>query len=172
MPVVTSLMIKIFEEKRAPEQWKIARILPLHKKGKKEEIANYRPISNLCSLSKVYERLILARVEEISEIEGVDITGESQYGFKKKCGTETACLEIQSKVAAICDEGKCTAMSSLDLSAAFDVVNRPLLIRRLRVVGLPESIVTLVQDWLTDRLAYCEVGGTTSIMRNIDEGTI
>jgi hypothetical protein len=171
-PVVTSLMVKIFEEKRAPEQWKIARILPLHKKGKKEEISNYRPISNLCSLSKVYERLILARVEEISEIEGVDITGESQYGFKKNCGTETACLEIQSKVAAICDEGKCAAMSSLDLSAAFDVVNRPLLIRRLRVIGLPESIVTLIQDWLTDRVAYCEVGGTTSMMRNINEGTI
>ena len=171
-PIITKLMGKIFEEKRAPEQWKIARILPLHKKGRKEEIANYRPISNLCSLSKVYERLILMRVEEICEIEGVDITGDSQYGFKKNCGTETACLEIQSKIAAICDEGKCAAMSSLDLSAAFDVVNRPLLMRRLRVLGLPESIVTLVQDWLKDRLAYCEIGGVTSMMRNIDDGTI
>ena len=85
---------------------------------------------------------------------------------------QTACLEIQSKIAAICDEGKCAAMSSLDLSAAFDVVNRPLLIRRLRVIGLPESIVTLIQDWLTDRLAYCEVGGVTSMMRMIEEGTI
>jgi hypothetical protein len=171
-PIITRLMGKIFEEKRAPEQWKIARILPLHKRGRKEEIANYRPISNLCSLSKVYERLILMRVEEICEIEGVGITGDSQYGFKKNCGTETACLEIQSKIAAICDEGKCAAMSSLDLSAAFDVVNRPLLMRRLRVLGLPESIVTLVQDWLKDRLAYCEIGGVTSMMRNIDDGTI
>jgi hypothetical protein len=55
-PIVTDLMKKIFKEKRAPDHWKIARILPLHKKGKKEEIANYRPISNLCSLSKVYEK--------------------------------------------------------------------------------------------------------------------
>jgi hypothetical protein len=67
-------------------------------------------------------------VEEIGEIEGIDITGELQYGFKKRCGTETACLEIQSKLAAICDEGKYATMSSLDLSSAFDVVNRPLLI--------------------------------------------
>ena len=171
-PIITDLMKKIYEEKRAPEQWKIARILPLHKKGRKEEIVNYRPISNLCSLSKVYEKLILMRVEEIGENEGVDITGDSQYRFKKNCGTETACLEIQSKIAAICDEGKCAAMSSLDLSAAFDVVNRPLLIRRLRVIGLPENIVTLIQDWLTDRMAYCEVGGVTSMMRMIEEGTI
>ncbi len=170
--IVTDLMKRIFEEKRVPEQWKVARILPLHKKGRKEEITNYRPISNLCSLSKVYERLILMRVEEICEIEGVDITGDSQYGFKKNCGTETACLEIQSKIAAICDEGKCAAMSSLDLSAAFDVVNRPLLVRRLKVIGLPEGIVASIQDWLTNRLAYCEVGGVTSIMRSIDEGTI
>jgi len=81
-------------------------------------------------------------------------------------------LEIQSKIAAICDEGKCAAMSSLDLSAAFDVVNRPLLVRRLKVIGLPEGIVASIQDWLTNRLAYCEVGGVTSIMRSIDEGTI
>lgn len=171
-PIVTDLMKKIFKEKRAPEQWKIARIVPLHKKGKKEEITNYRPISNLCSLSKVYERLILMRVEEIEETEGIDITGESQYGFKKRCGTETACLEIQSRLAAICDGSKYATMSSLDLSAAFDVVNRPLLIRRLRIMGIPENIVLLIKDWLTDRLAYCEVGGVTSMMRNIDEGTI
>ena len=156
-PIVTDLMKKIFKEKRAPDQWKIARILPLHKKGKKEEIANYRPISNLCSMSKVYEKLILMRVEEIGEMEGIDLTGESQYGFKKRCGTETACLEIQSKLAAICDEGKYATMSSLDLSAAFDVVNRPLLIKRLRIMGIPESVVLLIKDWLTDRLAYCKV---------------
>jgi hypothetical protein len=48
--------MKVFEEKRVPEQWKIARILPLLKKGNKEKIGNYRPISNLCSMSKIYER--------------------------------------------------------------------------------------------------------------------
>ena len=110
--IVTDLMKKIFEEKCVPKQWKVARILLLHKKGRKEEITNYRPISNLCSLSKVYERLIIPmQVEEIGEIKGVDKTRDSQYSIKKNCGTETACLEIQSKIVAICDEGKCAAMS-------------------------------------------------------------
>ena len=58
------------------------------------------------------------------------------------------------------------------MSAAFNVVNRLLLMRRLRVIGLPEDIVSSIQDWLTNRLAYCEVGGVTSIMRSIDKGTI
>ena len=77
-PVLTDWMIKIFE-KKAPEQWKIARILPLHKKGKKDEMCNYRPISNLCSMSKIYEKLILMRITEIKKIESADLTGDSQY---------------------------------------------------------------------------------------------
>jgi hypothetical protein len=55
-PTITELM-KVFEGKRVPEQWKIARILPLLKKGNKEKIGNYRPISTqMCSMSKIYER--------------------------------------------------------------------------------------------------------------------
>ena len=83
-----------------------------------------------------------------------------------------ACLEIQSKIATLCDESKYVAMSSLDLSAAFDVVNRPLLMRRMRVMGIPEVVILLIQDWLTDRMAYCEVGGKNSLMQMIEEGTV
>jgi hypothetical protein len=57
--VVTELMFKILEEEKTPEQWKVARILPLLKKGDKKNPQNYRPISNLCSMTKVYEKLLL-----------------------------------------------------------------------------------------------------------------
>ena len=112
------------------------------------------------------------RITEIKKIESADLTGDSQYGFKKNSGTEMACLEIQSKIATLCDESKYVAMSSLDLSAAFDVVNRPLLMRRMRVMGIPEVVILLIQDWLADRMAYCEVGGTNSLMQMIEEGKV
>jgi hypothetical protein len=80
-------------------------------------------------------------------MEKIDLTGETQYRFKKNCRTETACLEIQSKIGALCDERKHVTMASLDLSAAFDVVNRPL--QRMRVFGIPEVIILMIQDWLT-----------------------
>ncbi len=57
---------------------------PLPKKGKKEELENYRPIGNLCSITKVYEKLILLRLEEIEKENGIDLTGFEQHGFKKK----------------------------------------------------------------------------------------
>ena len=63
--VVTKLMFKILEEEKNPEQWKVARILPLFKKGDKEKTENYRPISNLYSITKVYEKPLLHWFQKI-----------------------------------------------------------------------------------------------------------
>jgi len=121
-PIITVLMQKILLEEKTPEEWKVARIVPLLKRGDKKLITNYRPISNLCSITKIYERLLLHRLELIEKEENVDLTGASQYGFKKNVSTETACLEIQSKIARSCDSGNFAAVASLDLTAAFDVI--------------------------------------------------
>ena len=53
-------------------------------------------------------------------------------------------------------------MASLDLSAAFDVVNVGLLVKRMKIIGLPEDITSLVETWLTERFFYVEVDGVTS----------
>ena len=53
-------------------------------------------------------------------------------------------------------------MASLDLSAAFDVVNVGLLIKRMEIIGLPKDITSLVEIWLTERFFYVEVDGVTS----------
>ncbi len=71
-------------------------MIPLHKKGDKHDVSNYRPISNLCSVSKVYEKLILKRLEEIGEENNIDITRVQQHGFKEKRSTTTASLTLQS----------------------------------------------------------------------------
>ena len=70
-----SLLFKlIYEEKQIPDQWRVARTIPIHKKGPKKDIENYRPIANLCSASKIFEKLILRRINEIAEENKVDIT--------------------------------------------------------------------------------------------------
>ena len=62
---VYELMNKIYKQRKIPEQWKMSRIIPLHKKGPKAKIENYCPISNLCTMSKVFEKLILQRILEM-----------------------------------------------------------------------------------------------------------
>ena len=64
---LSTLFRKIYETKEIPEQWKISKVIPLLKKGNKQELKNYRPISNLCSTSKIFEKLILKRLEEIAK---------------------------------------------------------------------------------------------------------
>jgi hypothetical protein len=69
---LTELMNKIYSDKEIPAQWKIIKIIPVHKKGDHSKIENYRPISNLCSSSKVFEKLIMKRIEENQLLENVE----------------------------------------------------------------------------------------------------
>ena len=64
------------------------------------------------------------------------------------------------------------AVASLDLSAAFDVVNVDLLLKRLKIMGMPEDLVKLLTSWLTDRAAYVEVDGECSEYFLVQEGTV
>ena len=63
-------------------------------------------------------------------------------------------------------------MASVDLSAAFDVVNIDLLIERLRIIGLPSDVVELIKCWLKNRSFYVEVNGLNSMFYDINSGTI
>ena len=70
------------DQKSIPQQWSISKIIPIHKKGSKTNIQNYRPIANLCAMTKVFEQLIINRIKEIEKLCATDITGNSQHGFK------------------------------------------------------------------------------------------
>jgi hypothetical protein len=150
----------------------VAKVIPLHKKGATTEISNYRPISNLCTLSKVFEKLILGRLWDIADKEKVDLTGATQHGFKPNRSTTTAALTIQSVISRAIDNDNFAAIASLDLSAAFDVVDRGLLFERLHTMGIPEDVRALLKEWLKDRMSYVEVRGSSSYMRKSDSGTV
>jgi hypothetical protein len=166
------LFHKIYERKEIPEQWKVSKVIPLHKKGKKEDIENYRPIANLCSITKVFEKLILLRLEEIEKENNIDLTGYEQHGFKKKRSTVTAGLTLQTIIAREMDMDSYVAMSSLDLSAAFDLVNLDLLMKRLKIMGIPGDLLQLLEVWLRQRSFYVEANGQNSTILENDVGTI
>ena len=169
---ITMLFNKIIDTKIIPDQWKVSKTIPLHKKGDKKDIENYRPISNICSLAKIFERVILLKISTLEAINNVDLTGTHQHGFKKGHSTVSAMLEIQDRLATGLDKGKYGAMMSLDLSAAFDVVNHNKLFKILKKKGLPCGLVQIIKEWLTRRRFYVEVNGTNSTFLNITCGTL
>ena len=81
------------------QKWKFSKIIPIHKKGSKQAIENYRPISNLCSSTKTFENLILNRIKAIESLQKINITGKQQNGFKPNHSTATAGLLLQSLIA-------------------------------------------------------------------------
>jgi hypothetical protein len=84
---LSKLFEKIYQTKEIPDQWKISRTVPLFKKGNKKNTNSYRPISNLCSASKIFERLMLSRLTNIESRNNIDLTGKNQHGFKKQRST-------------------------------------------------------------------------------------
>ena len=167
------LFNKIYYQQSIPGQWLISKTIPVFKnKGDKKNIESYRPIANLCSASKVFEKLILKRILEIQDTNNCDITGINQHGFKKNKSTSTLSLEIQNLISRALDEDKLVLLASLDLSAAFDVVNIELLIKRLKIIGLPIDVVELIRIWLKDRMYYVSIDGVNSKLYDLLLGTV
>ena len=169
---IHSLLIKIWTSEKIPYCWKITKTCPLLKKGNKCDVNNYRPISNLCSLAKVFEKIVLLKLEQVADNNNIDLTGTLQHGFKKLHSTNTAMLSIQNVISKALDKNNYAALISLDLSAAFDVVDHSLLLRRLQVMGLPTKIISLLQSWLLNRKMYVDVNGECSIFTDIIAGTL
>ena len=172
LPILTNLFNLIYIQKSIPEQWKISKVIPIPKAGNPNKIENYRPIANLCSTTKIYEKLILARLTQIEKENNCSLTGKSQHGFKKGHSTCTLGLTVQSVLTHALDENNYALMASLDLSSAFDVVNVKLLLKRLKIIGLPEDVILLVEIWLKQRLFYVDIDGSVSHLCSSDTGTV
>ena len=76
------LFKRIYEQSAVPSQWLVSKTIPVFKnKGDRKDIENYIPISNLCSCSKIVEKLILNRILDLQVEHYVDLTGTNQHGF-------------------------------------------------------------------------------------------
>ena len=162
----------IYDKKRVPDLWKTSHIIPLFKKGKKSQIENYRLISNLCASSKVFERLVLNQILNIKKEDGVDIFGKMQHGFRKGRSTVTAAIKLQACLAESMDDNNYMAVASLDLKAAFDVINIEQLMKCLERIGILGDLLEILKSWLTDRTAYVEESGICSPYIRVDCGTV
>ena len=81
--ILTHLFSLIYETKTIPQQWSISKVNPIHKKSCPNKIENNRPIANLCSTTKIFEKLILMPLTQIKELNNISITGKSQHGLEK-----------------------------------------------------------------------------------------
>ena len=153
-----------------PEVWKKANVVPIHKKNKKNEIINYRPISLLPIFSKVFEKLIFNNLYSYLKLHSL-ITSK-QSGFIQGDSTINQLLSIIEMIRSSfdCNIPKDVRAIFLDISKAFDKVWHTGLIYKLKQNGVSEHLLLILENFLSDRYQRVTLNGKTSSWRKVNAG--
>ena len=170
-PVLAHMANLSFAQCHFPTAFKTAQVLPLLKKPglDRSSMSNFRPISNLSTVSKVIERLILNRLKpHLHSSRGFC---RLQSAYRSGHSTETALLHVMNQVYSAADEKCATALVALDISAAFDTINHNVLIDRLDTqFGVRDAVSRWLQSYLSDRKQFVKLGQHSSDITPCDSG--
>ena len=149
-------------DKHAPKQTKSVQD-PLIKKQTlcKSDLRNYRPISNLSFLSKILEKVVANRLH--GHIYDHHLSNDLQSAYKRFHSTKTVLLKIHNDIVDNMDNDKVTALTLLDLSAAFDTIDHSILLQRLhRYFRISGPALRWFKSFLSDRYQSINISGTLS----------
>lgn len=155
---MTLLFNKSLTEAKYPTTWKESFIIPVFKSGNRSNVQNYRPISILCTISKVFERIIFNRLYEHIR----DQISRSQHGFVSGRSTLTNLLEYLNFIIESMANGGQTDTIFTDFSKAFDQVSHNLLLQDLQNFSVNGDCLAWFQSYLTNRSQVVLIGSTKS----------
>ena len=124
-------------------------MVPIYKSNDENIFHNYRPISILPALSKVFEKIISNQT--YAYFDDHNMFFGNQYGFRKKNSTELAVLEVIDRITNQLDKELTPMNTYLDLSKAFDTLDHEILIQKLQYYGVSGSALRLFKNYLTER---------------------
>lgn len=152
-----------------PPYWKQAKVIAIPKPEKNLSLpASYRPISLLPVIGKLFEKLILYRLQDF-ELDN-NILINQQFGFRAKHSTSHQVLRLTKAISVRFNEDKSTALATLDIEKAFDSVWHEALIHKLRIYKCPTYLIKIVSSFLRDRKAFVSVANAKSEDYNIPAG--
>jgi hypothetical protein len=150
-----------------PKIWRQSRIIAILKPGKDASVPkSYRPISLLCHLYKLYERMILNKIAPTIERHLID----EQAGFRKGKSCTGQLLNVTQYIEDGFEKGFITGSAFVDLSAAYDTVNHRTLIQRLYKMTDDKKLCEIIHGILLNRRYYVELNGDRSRWRNQKNG--
>ena len=156
-----------------PEALKIAKVKPLYKKGDNFCLNNYRPISLLPTISKIFERVMFTQL--YSYLNAHNLLSEQQYGFRSQHSTELACVKLVDYITTEMDNIKKIKTPTaifLDLSKAFDTLNFNILLNKLQYYGIHGIALSLIKSYLTNRFQYVQFENSESDLLEIKTGIL
>lgn len=143
-----------------PTQWKTAHITPIHKNGNKDECSNYRPVSLLSCVGKVFERCVYKHL--YSYLIDNNLITTSQSGFMKGDSTVNQLISIYNDFVRHYDSNTTTQAVFFDISKAFDRVWHRGLIHKMEAVGVRGKLLEWLHDYLSSRFQTVVIKGEMS----------
>jgi hypothetical protein len=160
---LTRLFNSSIKESHFPSDLKYANITPLFKKEDTTNKENYRPISILPSISKVFERIILQQITFYVN----DILSPYLCGFRKGYSAHHALLRLFDKLNKSLDRKMKIGLFLMDLSKAFDCIPHELLIAKIHAYGFDKSSLKLIYSYLKGRHQRVKINETYSSWKEI-----
>ena len=158
-----SLMQGIF-----PDAFKLAKVIPVFKKGQRNECSNYRPISLLSNLGKLLEKVVHRQLYNFLDHE--NLLYDLQFGFRLKTSTNHALISIIDKIQTNQDNGLLSCGVFVDLQKAFDTVDHSILVTKLNHYGVRGPSLEWFKSYMSDRNQFVHVNNVSSTTKPVKHG--
>ena len=149
---------KIIEEEKVPVNWNKCKVKLIHKGGNKnkKDLKNYRPISLINTISKIFCSLLNDSI--VQNIEENDVLGEEQQGFRRERRGEDNLFILNETIENHRKENKDLYICYIDIEKAYDKVDREVLFKVLEKVGLPVKVINIIRSLYRDTKALYSLG--------------
>ena len=171
-PSVTNVINMSIKSAKFPTDMKRADVYPIYKKSDSMNKCNYRPVSVLSSLSKIFEGLMNDQMVHFFN----DVLSSLLCAFRKNYSCQSLLFKIIENWKSALDNHEYVGVILMDLSKAFDCLPHDLLLQKLRSYGLSENACNLLGSYLRDRKQRVKYGGTSSewadLFKGVPQGSI
>ncbi|GAB0179171.1 mitochondrial enolase superfamily member 1 [Grus japonensis] len=154
--------------REVPVDWRLANVTPTYKKGQKEDVGNYRPVSLALVPGKVMKQIILSAITW--HVQDNQVIRPSQHGCMKGRSCLTNLISFYDKVTRLVNKGKAADDAYLDFSKAFDTISHSILLEKLAAHGLDWRTLHCVKNWLDGLAQRVVVNGVKSSWQPVTSG--
>ena len=168
LPSLTNLFNSSFASEIFPQCFKSALVTPILKKRclDHNDLNNYRPVSNLCFIAKILEKLVLSQVS--SYLNSHNLYNTCQSAYRPGHSTETALLKVVNDLFLSPNKGN---ISVLAFSSAFDTIDHTIRVHRLHTdFGFTDAVLQWFSSYLTDRTHYVSLSNHCSDFAPVHSG--
>ena len=155
-----------------PDELKSADVTPIFKKGDSTDVKNYRPVSVLPVMSKIFERILQKQINEYID----KFMSPYLCGFRKGYSTQHALLALIENWKTSLDQGGYAGSLLMDLSKAFDTLNHDLLLAKLHAYGFDKNALEMINSYLSNRWQRTKINTTfstwTELLLGVPQGSV